>query len=160
MKFSPYRNKTLLGLLSTSDREEVEKVTFAINNFIIPFAAFFVIIICTAVLVINLRRGTEWRKSSVSSVKADVLYRNQKVSKMVVMISTVFISCFVPFSTIMLVVALQPDLSVNSKNFDISVAVCGIVSLLESLNSSLNIFIYYNMSGNYRRTFNNIFCRN
>jgi hypothetical protein len=44
MKFSPRRNKTILGIVFTKEREQVEKISFVVNNFTIPFLAFVIVI--------------------------------------------------------------------------------------------------------------------
>lgn len=62
MKFFPEKNTTLLGLVPTADREMVDTISFAINNGLIPFGAFFVVIICTVMLMINLKSNTKWRE--------------------------------------------------------------------------------------------------
>lgn len=62
-KFYPARNKTLVGLVSSPDRENVEKISFIINNFSLQFAAFAVVTICTIIIVVNLRKRREWLKS-------------------------------------------------------------------------------------------------
>lgn len=160
MKFFPHRNRTLLGLIFTEDRENVEKISFAINNFSLPFVAFVIIVVCTFTLVLKLNRATQWRKKSTSPAQVDnVTSRNQKVAMMVVMISTLFIACFIPLSITMLAVAFNPDLSLGGKYVNISIIIGGLDFVLESINSSGNIFIYYHMSIRYRSTFRQIFGR-
>lgn len=158
MVFVPERNKTILGIVFTADRENVQKITFVINNFIIPLSAFILVVICTIVLVVSLQRNSLWHKSSVSSVSA-AFTRNQRVAKMVVTISTLFIFCFIPTSIFMLVAAFNPEVLVGGTDLDIGLYVGGLVFMLESINSSMNIFIYYHMSTRYRKLFKDILCK-
>lgn len=159
MKFDPLRNKTLLGIVSTGDREHVEKISFAVNNFFLPFAAFFVIIFCTAILAVNLRKRQHWLKSSSANLGTELTNRNHRVAKMVVMMSTLFIACFIPTSVIMLAVAFERSLTFGGKYINIGIVIGGIGFFLESVNSSVNIFIYYYMSTKYRDSFLYIFCK-
>ncbi|CAL1528711.1 unnamed protein product, partial [Lymnaea stagnalis] len=74
----------MLGLLYTADREYIEKVSFAINNVAIPFAAFVTVIASTIVLVVKLRGKTEWRtKSAAPGISASLSSRDQRVAQMI-----------------------------------------------------------------------------
>lgn len=160
MKFHPWRNRTLLGLVSSDDREQVEKISFGINNFFLPFAAFIIITICTTVLVLSLSRGTRWRNSSAESSQTSVSNRSQKVIKMVVMISVLYIGCFCPSAIITLTMTFVSDISLGGKNINIGIILSSSALILESINSSCNIFIYYHVSTKYKVSFRNIFWRN
>lgn len=158
LKFYPDRNKTLIGLAFTKDRESVEKISFAINNIFVAFSAFVVIIICTVILVIKLNSKAKWRKTLVSTAQGDTISgRNQKVAKMVVMISTLFIACFIPFCVIFLVMSFESRLSFHGQFRNTAILISGLGFILESINSSMNIFIYYHMSSKYRSTFHDLF---
>lgn len=158
MKFYPERNKSLLGLVSSPDRESVEKIYFSLNNFVLPTVAFQIIIICTAMLVISLNRRTKWRNKATTAALGDVSNRNQRVAKMVVTISVLFISCFIPISVVFLALVFEPELSVGGKLVNIGVVAGGFGVLLEAINSSMNILIYYYMSSKYRDTCRDILC--
>ncbi|XP_005100339.1 allatostatin-A receptor-like [Aplysia californica] len=159
-KFSPIRNRTVIGLLFTEDREEVEAISFAVNNVIVPFCAFFVVIVCTVTLVVKLRSKTKWRKETASAGKSDNFSsRDQKVTKMVTMISTLFIVCFTPVSVMFIGMTVEPELSVDGQYRNLFFILFSFGYILESTNSALNIFIYYEMSSKYRTVFNHTFRR-
>lgn len=158
LKFSQQRNKTIVGLVFAENRERVESVHFIINNFFIPLTAFAIIVICTVAVVVKLRKTIQWRKKSITPEQADrVSSRNQKVANMVVMISTLFIICFIPICIIILAVAFEPRLFYGGRYFKIAVMLGGFSFVLESVNSSSNIFIYYHMSRKYRDTLRKMF---
>lgn len=157
-KDSPERNGTVLALLYLEGRETVDTIMFAVNNFFIPLTAFIVIVVCTVLLVYKLHKIVRWRQSA-SKVTTNSSNRNQKVAKMVVIISVLFISCFIPLSMFMLAVAFEPELSLNGKYLNIGLILVGLGFVLESINSSVNIFIYYIMSSKYRVTFRVLFCQ-
>ncbi|CAG5122728.1 unnamed protein product, partial [Candidula unifasciata] len=151
-------NKTVLGLIFRDDKELVEMFTFTVNIFFIPLCAFVIIAICTAILSSQLHTNSQWRKTTViASQGHKITIRNKKVAKMVVSIFTLFISCFVPTAIIMLAMALVPDIMIGGKYFNASKIMCGCIFILEGINSSVNIFIYYNMSTKYRQAFHTMF---
>ncbi|CAL1533719.1 unnamed protein product, partial [Lymnaea stagnalis] len=156
-KFYPDRNRTLIGLVFTEDREAIEKVLFAINNVFIPFSAFGAVIICTVVLVVKLKQKTKWRKTSTAPGKSDnVSSRDQKVSRMIVMVSTLFIVCFTPMTVFFVGMIVVPELSIVGTYRNIFFIISSFSFILESTNSSLNIFIYYHMSSRYKAVFNQL----
>ncbi|XP_005100340.1 allatostatin-A receptor-like [Aplysia californica] len=159
-KLSQKRNRTVIGLLFTEDREEVEAISFAVNNVIVPFCAFFVVIVCTVTLVVKLRSKTKWRKETASAGKSDNFSgRDQKVTKMVMMISTLFIVCFTPVSVMFIGMTVEPELSIDGQYRNLFFILFSFGFILESTNSALNIFIYYEMSSKYRTVFNHTFRR-
>lgn len=157
IKFSSTRNKTIFGIVYHKDRGTVEMYCLAINNFI-PFVSFFIIVICSITLAIQLHKKNKWRKSTIATTQADVVSgRNQRVAKMVLIISTLFIICFVPTTAIMLAVAFQPSIHLSGKYVLFALMLGEISYTMESINSSLNTIIYYHMSSKYRDTFNRLF---
>lgn len=159
MTFSPSRNKTLLVMVRASSVEAVEKISNMTNNTVFPFTAFAIVSVCTVILVIKLQQSRKWREKSTTIFKADgVSHRTQKVAKMVVMISSLFIACFIPMSALFIGMFLIPGLSVDGINFTVILLVGGIGTILESINSSMNIFMYYRMSSKYRVAFHGLFC--
>lgn len=122
------------------------------------FSAFVIIIVCTAVLAIQLKQKTKWRMKSTVSVQGDnISDRNQKVAKMVVMISLLFIVCFTPITALYVAMSMVSEISVTGKYRNIQTIIGAIGYLLESINSSANIFIYYDMSSKYKAAFNMMF---
>lgn len=152
-------NATWLGLTFTEDRPIVDRYSFAINNCFLPFTAFTVISVSTIVLVVKLRSKTKWRKKSTAPGKSDSMsVRDQSVSKMVVMISTVFIICYTPVCVIFIGMIVVPKLSIDGTYGNMFGIVFSFAYILESINASFNIFIYYNMSSRYRQIFRQTFC--
>lgn len=156
-KFSLLRNKTVVGLVVGKNRETVEKISFAFNSVSIPFTAFVLIVACTVTLSLGLQRATEWRNKSVQSENDKISNRNQKVAKMVVMMSVLFIVCFIPANIIVVSFAYEPALSFGGRYLYLTIMLGALGLILESINSSANIFIYYSMSSKFRETFREVF---
>lgn len=151
LKFFHARNKTLLGIVHTASSEQVEQISYAVNNVFVPFSAFMVISICTILLVVKLHMATKWRSMTSSSIQSEsATMRNQKVAKMVVMIAVLYIVCFIPLCLMFVVMSVDPRLAIDGPYKHILVTVGGGCVVLELVNSSSNIFIYYRMSSKYR----------
>lgn len=157
MKFFPQRNRTLLGIIYPANRELSEKIFYTVNNVFVPFCAFVVIIICTIVLVFKLQETSEWRKTSAVTQADNVSNRNQKVAKMVVIISSLFIACFVPVAILFIAMSLEPGLSRDGEYRNVLIVFGGLILVFQSVNSASNIFIYYRMSSKYKIVFRQIF---
>lgn len=157
-KFFPERNKTLIGIVYVGDRDSFDTVYYPVNFFVVPFSAFIVIFVCTLILVIELNNKVKWRQSSSVSSKADNLTSsNKRVVKMVIMISALFIICFLSNSIMSVAMAIVPELSIDGKFSNLLTLLGGVGFILESINSSANIFIYYHMSSKFRDTFLQLF---
>lgn len=148
--FRASRNKTILATLIFEGRRDIFSVSLALNNVVIPFGAFIMVITCTAILVVNLHRKTKWRKVAAAANAEQVFKRDQKISNMVLIISTVFIVCFIPTCVTCLAMAITPQIEMYGRYRNTSLVICGVDFALESTNSSINIFIYYNMSSKFK----------
>lgn len=161
MRFSPTRNRTIYGVIFSEDREAVERICISINNFFIPLGSFLIIVVCTIILTIQLHMKNKWRRTTIVAAHVDrVSNRNQRVAKMVLIISTLFIVCFAPTTVVMLAVSFLPDIRLTGKYRNFALLIAEFSSTMENVNSSMNNFIYYHMSSKYRETFLKIFsCR-
>lgn len=158
LKFYSDRNITLIGLVSTEGRELVEKVTYPINNIFLPVASFLTVSASTVILVNELRKKAAWRKSVTSDSSSNaVSSRDQRIAKMIVMISSLFIVCFFPVVMNFVAMTLAPEFSIDGKYRHLFMMMFGLCFTLESTNSSMNIFIYYRMSSRYKSAFRQLF---
>lgn len=156
--FDSSRNKTINGISLLPNRNDIETVSFVINC-IVPTSAFVSVIICTTILVKQVRRKEKWRTISTMSRQTDNLSRRDtKVIKMVVFMSAVFIICYFPGTAIYIWVMIDPDMRIDGKHLDLLLANFSILFHLESVNASSGIFIYLSMSSRYKRTFLQTFC--
>ncbi|GFR62968.1 chemosensory receptor A [Elysia marginata] len=169
-KFSPKRNRTLYMQLGVDN--EVEQITYGLSN-VCGYVAFFVVILCTAILITSLRRKAKWREGVTgtgTSVKdsddlaasksgSGGVSKEMKIIKLVVIISTVFIGSYFPSTVVFLAATAMPGFSATGKYHNLFFMACSLTYNLEAINSSVNIFIYLNMSSKYKATFDAMFCR-
>lgn len=157
-KFFPEKNRTLLGLGFAQDRGDWDPVLFVVNNIFLTMVAFVIVVICTVILVVGLNSKARWRVKSTA--KADQLAsKDKKVVKMITVISSVFIICFFPNSVVFVAMALVPDYNIDGKYRNIFIASFSYCFILESISSSINIFLYYKMSTKFRDAFTLLFRR-
>ncbi|CAL1529996.1 unnamed protein product [Lymnaea stagnalis] len=160
--YFPQRNRTLIGLIFTPDRNEVEEVAFAINSVFSPLGSFGAVVISTVILVVKLNEKTKWRQQSVADKdkNANISTKEQKVVKMVVGISTIFIVSFTPAAIIFSAMAMEPEFRVTGYYANVNIVVVSISFILEAVNASVNIIVYYKMSTRYRVAFLALFSIN
>ncbi|XP_005099532.1 FMRFamide receptor-like [Aplysia californica] len=161
-KFYPEKNKTLLGILYTENKDEVQSISLIFTDLIGPLSAFTVVLVSMVVIRIKLVQKVKWRQTASASSSAmskgkQLPAKENRVVAMVTIISVIFIICFTPMSLFLTVRAFMPELSVIGRYANMNWAFLSTAFLMESINSSTNIFIYYNMSSKFKDTFQGIF---
>ncbi|CAL1532893.1 unnamed protein product [Lymnaea stagnalis] len=175
--FYPQRNMTVLRAVSnipdSRTRESLDVVSYAINGVAIPIPSFFLVVACTGVLVIELRKKSSWRISNASAdptpmkskLKAGgskmtaVTTRDQRVVKMVILISGLFIGCYLPSTVVFLAATIEPELSYGGAYRNLYRISFATAFMAEAINASTNIFVYYKMSTKFRLTLNTLIIR-
>ncbi|XP_012945612.2 thyrotropin-releasing hormone receptor-like [Aplysia californica] len=149
-------NATVLKTTFTAEREMLEAITFlALGVFATTFSFVFVIC-CTIVLIVKLNSKTKWRQATAA--KSDraaegVGVKDQKVVKMVTLIAVIFIVCSLPPTLLFLYMVIDIDFRINGVYRNLYLVVWSSSYLTETINSSVNIFVYLKMSSKYRAVF-------
>ncbi|XP_005090756.1 uncharacterized protein LOC101854920 [Aplysia californica] len=160
--FDEARNATILKIQYTKEKEIVETVTFFIHSVTFSIFSFVFVILCTVVLIVKLNSKTKWRKATAAkgaNTAEGVGVKDKMVVKMVTFISSIFIICFVPGTLIFLFMALEPEFSHGGRYKNIYFVVWSFSFVMETVNSSVNIFVYLKMSSKYRAVFMKTFLR-
>lgn len=157
-KYYPAKNKTLLGLAFTSNRESMEGLAFILYA-VLGTLSFMAVVILTVLLVFNLKRKAKWRQESTFDNKQseNITNRDKKTVNMVIMIAIVLIICYSPGILISTGMFVDSEFSVIGREINIFMVTWSFAFLFEAINSSVNIFMYYKLSSKYRRTFHDIF---
>ncbi|GFS11013.1 chemosensory receptor A [Elysia marginata] len=95
---------------------------------------------------------------SKEKVQNAQLNKNKRAAKMVSMISTIFIVCNFPNTVNQLVMSIVPEYNKNGGYVNISQTFWSLGYFTETINASINIFMYYSMSTRYRNTIREMFC--
>ncbi|CAG5131484.1 unnamed protein product [Candidula unifasciata] len=167
-RFYPERNKTLIRLAYHMDahrRKITDAVSYAVNGVFMPMTCFLSIVVCTAVLVIKLNQQTSWRQTHSSTANQEQILKTNKlvntkerrVANMVVLISAIFIACFIPAVGIFVAGYIESQLSYDGRYKNLFLVTLSVSFTAEAINSSINIFVYFGMSTKYRETFLHIF---
>ncbi|CAG5131485.1 unnamed protein product [Candidula unifasciata] len=166
-RFSPERNRTLIGLVYHMDayrRRITHSVSYAVNGVLMPVSCFVSVVVLTTVLVTKLNKKSAWRHFNSSSVcqKADssnnkVNIKDMKAAKMVVLISIIFITSFIPAVAIFIAGFVDPQLSYDGLYKNLFLVTLSVSFTTEAFNSSINICVYFVMSTKYRRSFLRMF---
>lgn len=161
-KFNQPRNRTILGLYFTDDRYAVESVTFFIHSVGLSCIFLLSVAACTIVLVVKLKEKTKWRKTSTACTankQETTSVKDKKVVKMITLISTIFIVCYIPPTINFLFMASYPEFNIAGTLQNVFFVFWSVAFVLETVNSSVNIFVYFMMSSKFRVTFVELFCK-
>ncbi|GFR88276.1 chemosensory receptor A [Elysia marginata] len=175
--FDTSANRSYLVLSFTDDRQEIDSVFFAFSVSL-TVISFVAVALCTAVLVYSLEQASKWRESvktsdgmsaskedkatdsanSTSTKKTQQLNKNKRAAKMVSLISTIFIVCSLPNTVNQLVMSMVPEYAKNGGYVNINQTFWSLGYMAETVNASINIFMYYSMSTRYRTTIQDMVC--
>ncbi|CAL1538427.1 unnamed protein product, partial [Lymnaea stagnalis] len=157
-KVYPGLNRTLLGVSYRSNKLIIQDLLY-IFQATLGLVAFAAVIIFTTILIVNLRRKSEWRKKSTydKDQSTPMTSREKKTIRMVIVVACVLIVCYTPAATNSIVSSIVQDYTITGRQSNIFQAVWSFGFLFHSVNSSINIFLYYSMSSKYKATFDEMF---
>uniref|UniRef100_A0A2C9LR86 G-protein coupled receptors family 1 profile domain-containing protein n=1 Tax=Biomphalaria glabrata TaxID=6526 RepID=A0A2C9LR86_BIOGL len=158
LKYFPFLNKTLYGLVFTHDRYKVENLSFLLYA-ILMFVSFVAVVIFTAVLVVNLNKKSQWRqKSTFDSTQSETISRRDRATvKTVIVIASVLIINFTPTVAFYTGVFIVPEFSITGVNRNLFLVSAAFCFIFDTVNSSVTIISYYTMSSKFRQTFHELF---
>ncbi|XP_035828160.1 uncharacterized protein LOC101851830 [Aplysia californica] len=149
-KFFAQRNTTKIGLVYIPNGTFIEKFSILINAFA-QFASFFAVIVSSAILVQSLVRKSKWRQSTSSTAGQESFSnRDKKVVKMILIIAVIFIACFLPSAVTFIAQSITPEYNIVGRFQNMFLLTWAIFTSVAAVNSSVNIFVYYNMSSKYK----------
>ncbi|XP_005111723.1 adenosine receptor A1-like [Aplysia californica] len=150
------KNATVLITTFTAERDMLETITFLTQGVFATTFSFVFVICCTIVLIVKLKSKTKWRKATVAKsdrASGGVGVKDQKVVKMVTLIAVIFIVCAVPSTLLFLYMVIDPSFRIGGVYGNVFLVLWSSSYLTETVNSSVNIFVYLKMSSKYRAVF-------
>ncbi|CAG5114744.1 unnamed protein product [Candidula unifasciata] len=168
-KFDPLKNHTAIGLIYYMDparRTIVDQISYGINGVFMPISCFLSVVTCTVILVAKLNQQAAWRNASAagnyqakesSSNESSMASRDKKASKMIILISSMFISCFIPAVCVFIGGCVEPGFTYDGEYKNIFLVTLSVSFITESINASSTVIIYFTASTKYRNTFRDIF---
>lgn len=160
-KFAPERNRTVLTLIFTSNRKNLEGLENVLHAGL-GTVSFVGVVMFTVILVIKLRQSLNWRKQATSNLEKTESYtnRDRKIVKMVVLIASILVICYTPGSLIATTTfVIGSGFNMLGTHYNILLIAWSFACMFHGINSSVNFFLYYTMSSNFRKTFREMFLK-
>lgn len=149
-------NKTLFGIVTTNINHELEKYCF-IANAILLFFTVTSVVVSSAVLVVKLKQASAWRRSATINYKYSLSKRETTAKSMVLLIACILIVCYTPSVLLCIITFCEPEFTIRGRYDHMYETAWSFAFLLETINSSVNIFVYFSMSAKYRHTLKTLF---
>lgn len=149
--FDPAWNKTMLRQVYASGGLHLTGITYLLQTFV-GFLAFVAIVVFTTVLIRKLGEKSTWRKSAIfDSDKAQLMSnREAKRIRMIALVACILIVCYTPSVILSCVTLIEPEFSISGRYVNVFLAMWSFSILFETVNGSVNIFLYFKMSTNYK----------
>ncbi|KAK6990390.1 growth hormone secretagogue receptor type 1 [Biomphalaria glabrata] len=156
--FIPAKNTTFLGVSYRSNKLVIQDLLY-IFQASLALAAFACTVMFTSILIVSFKKNAEWRQKSTfdSDQTKTKSKRENRTVRMVIVVACVLIVCYTPACVSSLVSAVIQDYSITGRQSNIFEAVWSFGFLLHSVNSSINMLLYYRMSGKYKTTVQEMF---
>ena len=115
-EFDSVKNRTILTMTHTDERDLVERAAFTFNN-ISAWTSFVIVVVCTLVTVRQMRRSLSWRRDQVSGSDqpGSSGSRNKRLVKMVLVISILFITLMTPMTVNLTVTVFVSEYSITGR---------------------------------------------
>ncbi|XP_012941318.1 uncharacterized protein LOC101859033 [Aplysia californica] len=149
-------NATVLKTTFTAEREMLEAITYLTQGVFTTTLSFVFVICCTIVLVVKLNSKTKWRQATAAKgdrAAEGVGVKDQKVVKMVTFIAVIFIVSAVPPTLLFFYMLFDTNFRIDGAYPNLYSTIWCLSFLTETVNSSVNIFVYLKMSSKYRAVF-------
>ncbi|GFO50152.1 chemosensory receptor a [Plakobranchus ocellatus] len=175
--FNPNLNETILNTTPVNSQFAIlfEKISLVICGVIQPLLAFLIVLICTVLLVVQLRKISSWRMSvtsaksqrlqpeenpaaSSSAAEARISQKEERLVRMVVAIATIFIVSYIPTCILILCYFVFDEFNLFGVNSRLFIVAGYIISLGQPISGSVNILIYYKMASKFRSVFRRLVC--
>ncbi|XP_055878095.1 uncharacterized protein LOC129924830 [Biomphalaria glabrata] len=146
----------MFTLIYRENADIVLHVSYLLLDLAVPYFTFLVTIVSTIIIVVQLRSKAKWRSAVVSgqsqSEKSDALLKEKRTSVMLVTVSLIFIVCLIPHSAVLTALSFVRELKLGGAYFNIAFLCYTFTFLMETINCSVSILVYYKMSTKFRTT--------
>ncbi|XP_059139393.1 uncharacterized protein LOC131927653 [Physella acuta] len=156
--FVPSRNKTLI-VSRYRVSSDIYTIWYFVTDLAVPISYYIIIVVSNIVIVLKLKVKSKWRISNAKQSLPDeqISQKDKKVTRMLIMISMLFVVCQTPIIMIYTASALERELTFRGKYSNVLILNSSFVILFDVIFGSVDIFIYYNMSTKFRNTFLELF---
>lgn len=157
-KYYSDRNKSMVGLAFRSYKSSTDGLVFILHAGL-SFTSFFLVIVFTIILVFKLKQNSLWRQNALSEIRQNenLSIRDKKVVSMIIVLASVLVVCYTPTVMLSIISSCVPGFSVVGKLANSFNAAWSFGFLLHSINSNINILLYFRMSSKFRSKFRELF---
>ncbi|XP_025097947.1 uncharacterized protein LOC112566168 [Pomacea canaliculata] len=136
---------------TTAEKSQLvsEAVVFSLLNISLPILTFVVVSLATALTVTRLQTAIKWRQTSSSST-CDNGRRQVALTKMLVLVSCMYIVTMVPVVTIIVCRLLVVDFSPYGHHHTLYLTCSTLADQLPLVNCAFNFVVYCTQSSRYR----------
>ncbi|GFO28786.1 chemosensory receptor a [Plakobranchus ocellatus] len=171
-EFNPYLNATILNTIPVNSEFAIrfQKIYLVVCGVTQPLLAFSIVLICTVLLVVRLRKISSWRMSvtfaknrrvqleenfaaSSSAAEARISQKEERLVRMVVAIAAIFIVSYFPTCIMLLCDVVFDEFNLFGVYRRLFIVFGCLTSLGQSISGSVNILIYYKMASKFRSVF-------
>ncbi|XP_059147810.1 neuropeptide receptor 22-like [Physella acuta] len=150
-------NESGLSFYFTPGGKEIENASFTFSN-VSLLSSFPCVIVFTFLIVVKLEEKSKWRKQTSSMAQKDTTSaRDTKVVKMIILISGIFIFCYMPAVTSIAGALAYAEYNATGRLKNFFIVCWSFVFCLEATNATVTMFVYLKMSTKYRSVFLSIF---
>ncbi|XP_005112751.1 uncharacterized protein LOC101860068 [Aplysia californica] len=127
---------------------------------ILPLFSFVIVVICSVLTVHGLRRSSTFRtsaqnvKDAQTDSKSKLSGKDKQIAKMLMAIIIVYIVNLFPRIIFGIAQLAEPEYYVLGRYHNLFMSTANCIFVLDFINASINLFIFYRMSSNFRATFN------
>ncbi|GFN83916.1 chemosensory receptor a [Plakobranchus ocellatus] len=170
--FNPYLNVTILNTISVNSELAIlfENISIVICGVIQPLLAFSIVLICTVLLVVQLKKISSWRMSVTSAksqqvqpkdnpaarssaAEARISQKEERLVRMVVAIATIFIVNYFPTCITLLCYVIFDEFNLFGVYRRLYIVSGYVITLGQPISGSVNILIYYKLASKFRTVF-------
>ena len=159
----PDNNSTLLVFYVSTSREVMflYGLAFLLYGFVYPLSSWVTVFVCTTLFVNRLRQKAAWRKLNArgktprnlgpeASRKQQLSSREDRITKTVVTVASIFIVCSLPISANLFAVLFEEEYHLMGPYRYLYMINSMVCFMLSQLNSSLNVFVFALMGSKFR----------
>ncbi|CAL1530416.1 unnamed protein product, partial [Lymnaea stagnalis] len=156
-KFYPESNRTLLGLIQNSSKQNLNGLTSFLYG-VYMLVVFAAVGLLTAILVAKLKRKSLWRRAAASDANQSgaVSSRDAKAMRVVISIAISMIVLFTPSVLITIYTFVEPEFGISGALSNVFLVAWSFALLFEVVNSSFTIVLYFFMSSKFRKCFHEL----
>lgn len=170
----PRTNMTHIGVWLSANRRDIDLFLDTLKGMVLPVVAQGLILVSAGFMIQGIKKGSEFRhqaanimkSKSISAtrrsnyiVKTQIMTRkDMKLTQVVVFLAMIFFVCNFPVFVIAFIRATILEIYTVRQENNLYAVLYLTVYLCGTINSSVNIIVYYFVSTKYRQKFRNVFC--